>query len=177
MNISKTELRILDYLAKKHGKGAYGRKISKEIGISTGAASQGLRNLEKADIITKLIQGRETYYYADPESHLIKHFKVFMNILKISPLIKNLKKVSKRVILYGSCAKGTDTEESDIDLFILTENKEKVKEFINKFRFRTRKISPLIKTSTEFISIKVKDKTLYSSINKGLVLWDIKNEL
>lgn len=175
MNINKTELRILDCLAKRP-KGAYGRKISKDTGISVGAASQGLRKLEGMGMIKGYVEGRQTYYYADMENPLIRHFKVFMSILEVMPLINSLKTASKRAILYGSCAEGTDTEESDIDLFILTDSREKAKEFINKFRLKGRKISPIIKNTVELAVMKSKDRALYNNIIKGLVLWEKKDE-
>ncbi|MFO8016519.1 MAG: nucleotidyltransferase domain-containing protein [Candidatus Woesearchaeota archaeon] len=177
MNISKTELVILDYLSKKQGDGSYGRQISKDTGISAGAASQGLRNLEKKGVIRKSTQGRETYYSADPDSPLIQSFRRFINMLDIMPLAARLKKVSKKVVLYGSCSQGTDTEDSDIDLFVLTENKEEAKRVINKFRLEVRRISALTVNMEDMMHMKTKDRALYSRIMKGLVLWDGKNEL
>jgi predicted nucleotidyltransferase len=43
--------------------------------------------------------------------------------MEINTLIQRLKETSSRIILFGSCATGEDTADSDIDIFIETQNK------------------------------------------------------
>jgi predicted nucleotidyltransferase len=93
------------------------------------------------------------FYSANMSNPEIKEFKVYINVLELNPLIQKIKDHSDKIILYGSCAEGTDAEKSDIDLFILTGEKEKVMNEIRKFKI-DRKIVPVIMDSMEFIRIK-----------------------
>jgi predicted nucleotidyltransferase len=110
------------------------------------------------------------FYSVNMSNPEIKEFKVYINVSELNPLIQKIKDYSDRIILYGSCAEGTDTEKSDIDLFILTEDKEKVMDEIKKFKI-DRKIVPVIMDNMEFINIKQKDKAFYDQISKGKELW------
>ena len=46
----------------------------------------------------------------------IKNFKIFMTINELTPLANTLKETTEKIILFGSCATGKDTSESDMDL-------------------------------------------------------------
>lgn len=177
MNLSKTELELLNYSVMNPGKEFYCKNVSGETGISMGAVSQGLRALNRRGFIESRKKGRETYYSADITNPLIKHFKIFSNLLLLNGIVENLKKESKRIVLFGSCAKGEDTEDSDIDLFILTDRKEKVKNIVSEKRAALeRKLSPIIVNSDEFAALRKNDAVLYNNIEEGLLLWNEKDE-
>jgi predicted nucleotidyltransferase len=78
---------------------------------------------------------------------------------------------TKKIILFGSSAEGTDVSESDIDILILTDEKTPLKESVSRFnRKSTRKISPIILDVDEFVKMKKEDKPLFERIDKGVVL-------
>ncbi|MBU0496868.1 MAG: nucleotidyltransferase domain-containing protein [Candidatus Thermoplasmatota archaeon] len=81
-------------------------------------------------------------------------------------------KVSVKIILFGSCAKGIDTRLSDIDLLILTAQKEKVGQYLRKKRFY-RAIQPVIVTADELMQMKERDSAFYQEIMMGIVLWGV----
>jgi predicted nucleotidyltransferase len=80
----------------------------------------------------------------------------------------------KKMILFGSVARGEDNDESDIDIFILTTDEDKISEelydnvveFIGKFR----ELISLVIVSTSDFNI-VKNTSFYSNIIKeGVIL-------
>jgi len=89
--------------------------------------------------------------------------------------VNKLKEISEKIILFGSCADGEDTSESDIDLLVLTNEKEKVNKKILNTKFN-RKIQAVVVNTSDLIKIKEKDKAFYQEINKGITLWDVRNE-
>ena len=89
--------------------------------------------------------------------------------------MNKLKEISEKIILFGSCADGEDTSESDIDLLVLTNEKEKVNKKILNTKFN-RKIQAVVVNTSDLIKIKEKDKAFYQEINKGITLWDVRNE-
>ena len=174
LKLTNTELNLLYYLSlQKEPK--YSKQISKETKISAGSASQSLRNLLNKSLIKCNIKGKEKYYYIDKDNHFIKHLKLSLNILSVNNIVNKLKKFSTKIILFGSYVTGLNTEESDIDLLIITNNKKKINEILNKYK-SSYKISSIILSNIEYTLLKNKDKSLYKEINKGINLWNKRNE-
>jgi len=97
-----------------------------------------------------------------------------MTTTELNPLVENLKKTAEKIILFGSCATGDDTLDSDIDLFILTQDIQRVNEYLKK-KHLERKIQAVVVNATGLVKLKEKDKAFYQEINKGMILWDGKN--
>ncbi len=75
------------------------------------------------------------FYSIDASNAAITEYKKLVNVMLIEPLVEELKKTANRVILYGSCAQGTDTSLSDLDIFTVTNNKDAVADLISAFSF------------------------------------------
>lgn len=103
---------------------------------------------------------------------LARQIKVMISVSMLNSLIEDLKSLSKKMILFGSGAEGTDTIDSDVDLFVLTTEKEKVRAKISQYAKKMdRKISPIIVDATALSLMKRRDKALYERIMSGMVLW------
>lgn len=176
LNLTNTEINLIYYLSlQKESK--YSKQISKETEISAGAVSQSLRNLEKNSIILCKAKGKEKYYSVDFDNPIIKYFKISFNLYSICRLIVELKPFSEKIILYGSYANGLNSEDSDIDLFILSPDKTKIKEILGKYKNKIcNKLSAVLVTAPEYNLLKNKDRPLYDEINEGMILWNKKNE-
>ncbi|MFA5295918.1 MAG: nucleotidyltransferase domain-containing protein [Methanoregulaceae archaeon] len=97
--------------------------------------------------------------------------KICFTLLEIHHLIQNLDRITTTVLLYGSCAKGEDTHQSDIDLSIETRDKEAVYTVLNTYRNKNvREISPIVLTPDEMYALKRDDRSLYDQIHQGLAL-------
>ena len=60
-----------------------------------------------------------------PRIHVFaRYLKILFNLSELSELVRKLRDTSKKIILFGSSAEGTDSNESDIDLLILTSDKK-----------------------------------------------------
>ena len=102
---------------------------------------------------------------------LLRELKILLTLLEIDPFILRLKEISSRIILFGSCAAGEDTIESDIDIFIESDNKRKVAMIHDHYQEEIpRKISPIILDASEFRKLELKDRPLYERINMGKVI-------
>jgi predicted nucleotidyltransferase len=94
-------------------------------------------------------------------------------VFALKALTDTLKENSKRIVLFGSCAQGTDTKESDIDLLVLTDKKEVAGKVISEFNKKSqRRVAPITVNMNEYISLKRDDKALYENIERGITLWE-----
>lgn len=168
--INTTEQKILDFLTENLGKSFFDKEVAQKTQISRGATNKALRELAKSGLVTKESKGRMNFYQANNADPVLKEFKILKNVIQLLPLIKKLKPISQKIILFGSASRGENYKDSDTDLFILTHNKKEIEKIVKKSKFKS--LQPIIKTPTEFISLEKKDPTFYQEIIRGVILWE-----
>jgi predicted nucleotidyltransferase len=116
------------------------------------------------------------FYSIDSSTAAFTEFKKMVNLVLVEPLVEEMKKVSSRVILYGSCALGTDNSESDLDLFVVSGSKKDVSNVISNFvfprGFENIRIQSVIKTPVELLEGGESEKTFMEEVECGTVLWE-----
>ena len=174
--ISSNPQKVLKYLLMHPGKNCYEREIARGTKISYGSANKVLNQFYKSGLIQRKAEGRMCYYSIDMSNPYIKEFKILSNLLLIEPLIERLKLYSHKIILYGSWAKGTDTETSDIDLYIVASNEKKAKSTITKYSYShkigNRKIQAVIDTPADLLEHDKREKVFKKEIEQGKILWE-----
>ncbi|MDP1695510.1 MAG: nucleotidyltransferase domain-containing protein [archaeon] len=129
MLLDTKSLRILEEFSSDYNKRIYGRYISKRIGMNQKTASNFLNKLEKGNILKFSIEGKNKYYFLNKFNSNIKEVIKLIEInRKISFIEENKKltglfdKLEQRtqgiLVIFGSYAQGTNTEKSDLDIFI-----------------------------------------------------------
>jgi predicted nucleotidyltransferase len=174
--IATVNQRVLRLLVKFSDKEFYERQIARRIGIGYGSANRALNELYSTGAIKRRQEGRMYFYSVDSSSPIIAQIKKLINLMLIEPLIEELKNLSNRVVLYGSCAQGTDTSDSDFDLFVVSDNKEEVSDVINNFSFpqgfQDIHIQAVVKTPVEVLQARGPEQTFMDELERGIVLWE-----
>ena len=170
----QTPLKMFSFLSNHPAEVFSANEISQATKSSKGATNQTLRLLLKLDILSREGKGNLFLYRLNADSSLLKQFKVFENLLGLQGLIKEIEKYCYEVILFGSCADGSNAADSDTDLFIRTEYKTKVRKIVNKYRATNENLKAVILDPLEITSSKKEDKVFYSEVKKGIVLWEGK---
>src|SRR4030067_1418397 len=170
--ITPTLLKVLYMFHEKPQEELHEREVVRRTGISEGSANKILRKLSEVEVLERNKKGRMVFYKLNMKSAVARQFKILFNVYSLNKLVNEIKQDSKKVILFGSCSEGTDTEESDIDLFILTNEENIVGSKINSYQEVERKITPITVSSNEFVKLRKKDTPLYDRILKGIVLWE-----
>jgi predicted nucleotidyltransferase len=179
--IATNNQKVLSLLAKFTDQDFYEREISRRLGISSGSANRALNELFSSGVITRRREGKMFFYSIDHPDATIIALKKIINILLIEPLSEKLKKHSNRIVLYGSCALGTDTAESDFDVFVVSNRKKEVSNIISNFKFprgyENIRIQSVIKTPIELLKAGKSDHAFMEEIELGIVLWEkVANE-
>lgn len=173
---STNQLKVLSYLAKFSDREFHEREIARRTGISYGSANRVLNELFRDGILVRRQAGKMLFYSFNLSDPLARTLKIFVSISLIRPLVKRLKGNASEAILYGSCARGEDTSASDIDLFIVSEDKQRCLEIIEQFSFSKGfegiVIEPAIRSSLELIKSEKTEKEFLSLVREGIVLWD-----
>jgi predicted nucleotidyltransferase len=179
--ISTNNQKVLSLLVKYSDRSFYEREISRRLGISSGSANRALNELFSSGVITRRREGKMFFYSISPADATIIALKKIINILLIELLLEKLKKLSNRIVLYGSCALGSDISESDIDLFVVSNRKKEVSNIISNFRFpkgyENLHIQSVIKTPIELLKGGESDHAFMEEVERGVVLWEkVANE-
>lgn len=164
------KLNILKQFLEKPTKEFNVREIARLLKVSPATASKKLKDLVKEGLLKERKERILHLYKANIENDFYKDIKVFYNIRKLrkSGFVDALNRfyLKPTIVMFGSCAYGTDIETSDFDLLIIS---EKTKEFSNIKEFE-RKIKRKIHL---FIVRDIKDlknKYLINNVLNGIII-------
>lgn len=133
-NINKTTLKILGLFLGDYSRSMHVREIARDVGVDVKAVGLQLRRLENINVLSSIIKGRNKEYRLKLDNLVAKYYMILaetfasIRFLEKNFLIKRLMsetgdKLEGTTVLFGSFAKGEITEESDIDLFIISDRK------------------------------------------------------
>jgi predicted nucleotidyltransferase len=179
--IATNTQKVLSLLIKFSDQEFYEREVARNLGISAGSANRALNELFTAEVVIRRKEGKMYFYSVNSKNAIIPELKKIINLLLVEPLVEALKAMSSRVVLYGSCAQGMDTSESDLDLFVVSNDKQNVSDTINSFKFPRGyegiHIQPVIKTSVELLESRDLERTFLDEVENGIELWEkVANE-
>ncbi len=174
--VKTTHQKVLALFLAYPARHFYGSEISKKIRISIGQTSKILGDLLSAGVVVKERKGKTELYNIAEMTPELRLFKALNTVINIAPLIDRLKPVSKAVLLYGSCAKGMNTEESDLDILVVSGDKDRVLDAVTKYspkeRYGFAEIKPVTKTPAEWAGLEAKDPVYFAEVHKGFVLYE-----
>ena len=147
------------------------RGIARNLKLNHATILKHIKNLEKAELIKKKEETLYPTFFANTENKKYKFYKKNYLIFKIinSDLIKFLqeKTLASSIILFGSCAKATFNENSDIDIFI---EAKKTNIDLNKFEKKlNKKINILFEEDINNLSMELKNNIFNGVILHGFV--------
>ncbi|MFQ6083681.1 MAG: nucleotidyltransferase domain-containing protein [Candidatus Aminicenantia bacterium] len=169
--VATNSQKVLNFFLDYPGKEFVEREIREALGISKSGANYALRELIKTNFILMYKKGKIHLYSLNYKNPVVKQLKVLKTIIYIQPILKKLERLSSKVILFGSSSRGEDIEDSDMDLFVVTNNKkEKIEAQINKLKLK-RKVQLVVRSELGEIELKDNDPTFYEQVQKGIILW------
>lgn len=171
-----SQARVLRFLARHIGQSFYEREIVEATGVSRSAVNLATRSLCKAGLLLRERRGRMNFYAADDRHPFVRQFKVLDTVARLEPLLRELRPLARQIVLFGSCAEGTDTMDSDVDLFILTPNRSRVMAVISHHPM-DRPVQPVVVDNQGMVLLKEQDRAFYAQIQRGIMLWEAGDEL
>lgn len=169
--LKESELKILDYLTVSlEGKG-FISQIARDIGISKGEVSKAVKILKNCGLVDSEQSGRNMICRVDRRLPAFARLRMAFNLFEVMSKTAVLHKFADKIVLFGSCAEGTDTVDSDIDLLVIARDKLKVYKVARTIKF-SRPVQWVIKTPQEYVVLNSKEKVFVGEIGKGITLWE-----
>lgn len=172
---NKNSLLILSYISKNVFEENTATSIARNLDLAVSSVHSILRTFETTGLVKTRTIGKSIIYEIDKQNPIFKSFRIFDNISNLISLVDFLKEEGvKKIVLFGSCSRGEDTMNSDIDLFILVTDilyKYKVNSWIDDAE-DIRKINAVVVDTFELMDLQKNDNEFYNEINKGIILWE-----
>ncbi|MFA4985189.1 MAG: nucleotidyltransferase domain-containing protein [Candidatus Brocadiia bacterium] len=121
---SRTLARLLTTFLTHAEKDFYQRELADLVGAGLYTVQRALARLEKLGLVTKMPRGNRAYYRANRKSSVFEDLKrVILKTLGLGGVLRtSLASLADRVqvaFIYGSFARGEETEASDVDILIV----------------------------------------------------------
>ena len=174
LNSTNTQ-KVFACLVKEPGREFLASEIQQATGISKAGVYRSLEELVQENLIKKNSKGRVLFYSPQSQDSIVKQYKVLNTVTELRKCVQQLKSSSRRIVLFGSAARGEDNKKSDIDLFILSKEPKITEKIISRVKF-VKKIQVIIKTSSQLTEFELKNKEFLNEINSGIVLWEEGDE-
>jgi len=177
--IDRYSVAILKLLASDPMKSCYQREVARRAGVSVGKTNQVLKAVTAQELVTREHVGKVDLYRYNLNNPAARYLKVFLNLTELRGPLRKLREDSGtiKVVLFGSCADGTDTKESDIDVFVVTSEKKEATGIVQLAGHSIdRRLSPVIVNPLEFSKLKKDDPAFYEQVSRGITLWQRAEE-
>jgi predicted nucleotidyltransferase len=119
------KVRVLRVLLRHPNRAWTGRELAGASGVSAPQTISSLRVLEEVGLVQRRVIGRAHEWQLVEENVLVRPLERLYSFERDLPvrleqeLAKSLKELGvRRAVLYGSTARGEETDQSDIDVYI-----------------------------------------------------------
>lgn len=168
---NKTLLKILSFFLRNPTKKVPYTIIRKTLKIAKASLTKYLKFLLKEEFIKVEVIGLNKIYELNKESVIVKQLKILDNLLLLSEIKRLCNKHEIEIYLYGSAARGEDTESSDIDLLVI--GKISKEQIFSDIAGISKKIERDIKFSVfsplEWSKMARKDAAFYERVEKDKI--------
>jgi predicted nucleotidyltransferase len=166
------------------------REIASILKVSHMSVNRTMRELAELNFVNFVTIGKAHLWRVNHKSYAFRALsELIRGVSGIQEPIEELKKILlknlpktliKRIVLFGSIAKGSERTNSDIDIFVLTrdkQSKEKLEPSIEKlsnicFEMYGNRLAPYILTDQELK--QKKNLKIISEIKKGIEIYSGK---
>jgi len=188
---SATKVKIVKFLLT-HEASMSEREIASILKVSHMSINRTMRELSEANLVNFITVGKAHLWKVNRKSYAFKVLSEFVkgvsrikdpiNDLKDLILKSTPKNLVKKVILFGSLARGEERADSDIDIFLLVKDKrdkERLSVVLDKLlnvclEIYGNKLSPHILTEQE--ARKKSRQKILSEISKGIEIFSPKKD-
>lgn len=163
--------RILAVFLKEPYREFYLREVASHAKVSVSTVKAYLDSLVRDEFLLRSKRANLALFKANIENAAFRHFKIAYFLRRVGPLIEHLKQnyENSSIILYGSCARGEDDKDSDIDLLII--GRAGIVELTDFERKFNRTITLAVFTYQDWEEKAKQDEAFYESIiADGLVI-------
>lgn len=162
----------------------YQRQIIQTLGLGSGAVQRELDQLFQAGILTRTVEGRQTYFQANQRCPVFEDLrelvrKTFGVAQILTDALRPIADGIRLAFVYGSVAAGNETSASDVDVMVIVDDlslADVVLAFTEAQRKLRREINPSVYPAREFRRKLAQGQHFVSSVVCGPKIFLIGDE-
>jgi len=168
-----TVLELMLFFFDNSTKEFYEKQVADKTKVSAGAVNKYLKILAKEGFLKIAKKGNMNFYSLERENPVVKYMKIAFNLSK--PIAFELKILSKKlnvkIYVYGSVARGEDTEESDWDILAIGEVRlsEIEGELVGIRKQFNGKLKLMAFSVSDWAKMEKNDKAFYERVEKDKI--------
>lgn len=175
--------RVLGLLYRNPERDYYVREIVRALDAGHGAVQRELRRLEACGLVTATRRGRQVFYQANRDAPVFPELRALL--VKTTGIADVLREALAPdadeidvAFIFGSIAAGTDREDSDIDVMVVTDlGLRRLVPSIDRAEKALGRGIHLVRRSAEELGSRVKDRQHFTlSVMAGPKLFVIGND-
>ncbi len=168
---SKKCMQILKAIAYAPESEFYQSEIARISGLSINTVKKWLELLVKYGILNRSKKAGHIIYSLNPGHPFLKQLKILITVSRVYEAIRIFSEKGFEVYLFGSAARGEDTEKSDIDILIIgpIDNNTLVTLSDKLNKSMGREVSPVRYNQMEYAELSRKDKAFYENLERDKI--------
>lgn len=168
---SKHCLQVIKQFLYKPYIEKYQTEVVRESGLAYLTAVKCLNTLVTGNLLIESWKGGLKIYSLNRDSPVVKHLKILLDVSTIYESVKDFTGKGFELYIFGSAARGEDTEGSDVDLLIVGTITEHMLVNITEriANVMSREVNSLVKSPIEFAELSRTNAAFYESITRDRV--------
>jgi predicted nucleotidyltransferase len=169
--IAKNSFKLLNVFLFKHDAQIHQNEVIRMSGLSKNTVMKLLDLFTRQGMLKESRKGNLKLFSLAEEHPVVKQLKILINVSELHAILKGFTDKGFEAYLFGSAARGEDTENSDIDLLIIgkvTNNQlaDLTAKIENELK---RDVNPVIKTPYEYSKLYKTDKAFYENLERDRI--------
>ena len=157
---------LIEYFLKNPTSEIYPQQLEKRLNMSRKSMFDALQAAFDAGLLELKETGRTKQYKLKRDIPIVKQLKILFSIDFLIGFLEKFKGSGMEIYLFGSAARGEDTEKSDIDLLVLGDRPKN--EVLGRLAEKEG-LKPVYFSYLEYSSLARKDKPFYERVEKDKI--------
>ncbi len=165
---------LLNIFLFKSNEGMYQSEIVKKSGLSPNTAIPLLRELAGQGILQEEVIAGTIFYHIEEDNPIVRHLRILTNVTNVYEISKGIVKDAE-IYMFGTAARGEDTDDSRIDLLILANSSsDELDELRNRLKHEiskrmNRDVNPIAYTPAQYSALFYEKKLIFESIEDSKI--------
>ena len=155
---------VLDLLMDGAGTAYTELQVRERLGLPKSSTHRALKELADQGLASVESVGRTLLYRIDPDDPLVHHLKIARAISKARSALAPVADDIDLAVLFGSASRGEDTEGSDLDLFVVTSDVDRVLGELARHGW----LQPVVVTPSQHMQIIAEGGAFSRAIAEGI---------
>jgi predicted nucleotidyltransferase len=165
--------KVFRFLSAHPSQEIHLRHLARESGLTIRPAHEIVHIMINKGFLFSRTIGNMKMLALNLDNPLVRQTRVMEVILSLEGLLKRLTPIARNIILFGSASEGRQTEESDVDLFIISKHLRETLTVVRKYsnEYKGREINAVVKDPAEVAEMKASKSPLWTRVERGITLF------